>query len=139
MTGNTATLYLSATNAATGTVKYYQLNLDKVDSTAQYKLSAPATFTKKGANYIATVTIDRQQAEKLADPKLYVVYTIKSGTKQFQTYQCIDISSSDTTTTKDIIVSNGFVGAEMFLVDGEVDWSQGFPDPQSNPIGISME
>lgn len=139
LAGNTATLYLSATNATSGTVKYYQLNIDKVDSTAYYKLSAPATFTKEGLNYVATVTIDRQQAEKMTDPKLFVIYTIQSGPKQFQICQTVDVASSDTSTTKDIVVSNGFVKATAFLVNGTVDWSQGLPTMQSNPIIITMK
>lgn len=118
----------------------YLLNI-KLDSSlwpaASYQLTAPAAFVKSGSNYVATVTINRGAAQKLADPKLYVVYTIQNGTKQFQTYQCLDVSATDTA-TKDIVVSAGFSKVMTFLVDGNVDWSTGLPNMKSNALTITI-
>lgn len=122
----------------TANVDHMQLSNNPADvAPTTYTLTAPATFTKSGSNYVTTVSVDRNQAAQLTNPKLYVVYTIQVGGKQYQTYQCLDISSGDTT-TKDIVVSAGFSKVMAFLVNGNVDWSQGLPNMQSNALNISI-
>lgn len=136
-TTNSAVAYATVTSGNTSVTKYYEIVVNKTDTTKQYALSAPATFTKSGSNFVATVTVDRATAAKLTNPKLYVVYTLADG--KTQTYQTLDLSSSDTTVSKDIVVGAGFKSVMAFVVNGTVDWSQGLPDNQSNMITISVQ
>jgi hypothetical protein len=125
---NTTTLIAAVTSADTKTTKYITVEFDTVATSAKYTVTAPTTFTKSGDNYVATVTVNRGQAAKLANPKLYVVYNLTNGE---QTYQTIDLNSSDTT-TKDIVVGSGFKSAFVVVVDGTVDWSLGMPTFKSS-------
>lgn len=134
--GNTMELYVQVLSQS-GTSRYYDIVFDKTDATQQYALTGPSAFTQQGSNYVATVTVSRNLAAKLANPKLYVVYTLAGGKTQI--YQTLDLASSDTSVTKDIVVGKGIASVQAFVVNGTVDWSKGTPDNMSLPITITVQ
>lgn len=130
---NESTTVYAAVLSQDGSIKcMYQVVIDTVNTAAKYKVLS-AGFTATGANYIANISIDRNTAAKLTNPKLYVVYTFQVNGQQFQTFETKDLTNTDTSTSAQLVVSkNGFVSATIYVVDGSVNWGVSAPAIKSN-------
>jgi hypothetical protein len=124
---NSATAYASVTSGNGLVVRYFAIVVNKVDAATKYQVTTPG-FVTQGTNQVATVTIDRAVAAKLAAPKLFVSYTLSDGSMVFQT---LDIAMSNSTATAQIVCGVGITSIQAFVVDGLVDWSVGTPAKKS--------
>ncbi|OGO93596.1 MAG: hypothetical protein A2Y17_00610 [Clostridiales bacterium GWF2_38_85] len=121
---SSSTLYAKVVSNDTTNTSYYKVVFNMVDPSVERYGIQGSEFIAVGSNFEATVTINRDSATFINDPKLLLIYTLSDG--QTQVYITQNASEGD----NQIVVGAGVMKVDVVLVDGRVDWT----DPQSPHI-----